>query len=189
MMNAKNGQMTKVDRESLLKVMRERVTKSSLAEADAQLLADLEKQMDAEYYYDLDKIWKESLSISLEAAKQAQQQVHERCRELEIPYMFAPQIRGPDWCPFGEQAVRVRPDVLSKMALLKVDAMAKASRRKVEEASLDIQTKILASGLSPEAPEQLMRLLVLDKLETMLREMESTAPPEMAGFFLLRGEL
>ena len=67
MMNAKNGQMTKVDRESLLKVMRERVTKSSLAEADAQLLADLEKQMDAEYYFDLGEIWKESLSIDLEA--------------------------------------------------------------------------------------------------------------------------
>jgi hypothetical protein len=175
MMNAKNGQMTKVDRESLLKVMRERVTKSSLAEADAQLLADLEKQMDAEYYFDLGEIWKESLSIDLEAAKEEQQQVHERCRELGIPYMFPPQIGEPGWCPVGEQAVKVRHDVFCKMVLLKTDAMAKAARRKVEEASLDIQTKILASGFSSETPEQLMRLLVLDKLETMLREMESTA--------------
>jgi hypothetical protein len=49
--------------------MREKVTKSGLTEVGAQLLVDLDKQIESLYGFDRDEIWKESLSIACETAR------------------------------------------------------------------------------------------------------------------------
>lgn len=63
------------------------------------------------------------------------------------------------------------------LARTQVDAMIKTGKRKVEEISLDVQTRIIASGLTEQAkefleamptPEQLMPRLDLGTLEKML---------------------
>lgn len=173
-----NGKMTKADRESLLRVarMRERVTKSGLAEVGSRLLVDLDKQLDAYYSFDSDEIWKESLKIATKATKEAQTKVSARCRELGIPDRFAPSIQTR-WISSGEQAVKERRAELRQMARKQVETLIKTGKRKIEEVSLNVQTRILASGLSEEAkafletipsPEQLMPRLSLGELEKML---------------------
>jgi hypothetical protein len=118
-----------------------------------------------------------SQSNAVEAAKAAQEKVRERCRELGIPDRFAPRISSPGWNSCGEQAVKERRNELRQLARTQIDAMIKSGKRKVEEISLDVQTRIIASGLSSEAkaflesmpsPEQLMPRLNLGTLETML---------------------
>jgi hypothetical protein len=174
-----NGKMTKGDREDLLRIakMRERVTKSGLIEAGAQLLVDLDKQLESRYSFDSDEIWKEAMKAADEAAKAAQVLVQERCRELGIPDRFAPRISLPSWGNAGEQAVKERRTELRQLAHTQVDAMIKSGKRKIEEISLDVQTKIIASGLTTEAkafldsmptPEQLMPRLNLSDMEKMV---------------------
>jgi hypothetical protein len=173
------AKMSKADRENLLRVarMRERVTKSGLAEVGAQLLVDLDKQLESSYSFDQDAIWRESIAIATQAADEAQAKVRERCRELGIPDRFAPKISRPHWHSAGQQASKERRTELRMLARTQVDAMIKSGKRKVEEASLDVQTRIIASGLSDEArqfleamptPEQLMPRLNLGTLEKML---------------------
>ena len=66
---------------------------------------------------------------------------------------------------------------LRRIGKTQVDAMIAVGKRKIEESSLAIQTRIMASALSDEAkafleemptPEQLMPPLKLGELETML---------------------
>jgi hypothetical protein len=179
MSDSGGAKMTKADRENLLKIarLRERVTKSGLLEAGAQLLVDLDKQLEATYHFDQDQVWQESLAIATQAAKEAQAKVKERCRELGIPDRFAPSIYRPGWCSTGQQATKERRTELRQLARTQIDAMIKAGKRKVEEASLDVQTRIIASGLTEQAkefleamptPEQLMPRLSLGELEKML---------------------
>jgi hypothetical protein len=174
-----SAKMTKADRENLLRVarMRERVTKSGLQEVGAQLLVDLDKQLESSYSFDQDKIWRESIEMARQAAQEAQAKVKERCRELGIPDRFAPSIYRPGWISTGEQASKERRTELRQLARTQVDAMIKAGKRKVEEASFDVQTRIIASGLTEQAkefleamptPEQLMPRLNLGEIEKML---------------------
>lgn len=128
-----NGQITKAEREDLLRVarLRERVTKSGIVELAAQLLADLEKQLDAGYPFDSDKVWQESYRIAEKPVTEAQAKVHVRCRELGIPDRFAPEI-VTYWRDQGEQAIKRRKDELRKIANRQVDSMIKTGKRKVE---------------------------------------------------------
>jgi len=159
--------------------LRERVTKSNLEEVGAQLLVDLDAQLDREYSFDDDAIWKEANAAVTQALAEAQTKIQERSRQLGIPNRFAPRISG-GWHSGGEQcglAAKERKTELRRVARQQVDAMIKSGKRKVEEASLDAQTKIIASSFSSEAqgfldamptPEQLMPQLNLGELEKML---------------------
>ncbi len=102
------NEMSKSDRDNLLRIakMRERVAKSGLAEAGAQLLADLDKQLDTSYSFDSDEIWKEALRAAEQVVKEAQAKVKERSRALGIPERFAPGIYM-GWGRCGEQAAKV----------------------------------------------------------------------------------
>jgi|ERR1700730_5262688 hypothetical protein len=86
--------MTTKEQTNLLSIarMRERVTKSQLEEVGAQILVDLDKQLDAYYSFNSDEILKEAHRIADEACKEAQAKVEERNRELGIPERFAPSL-------------------------------------------------------------------------------------------------
>jgi len=144
--------MTKADRESLLKLarLRERVSKSGLIEVGKQLLADLEQQFDTTYPFNRDEVWTEAVREAKELVKEAQKRVIERNRTLGIPARFAPKIEV-SWYDAGEQAFDKRVVELRRIGKTQIDAMIAAAKRKIEEASLAIQTRIMASALSDEA--------------------------------------
>jgi len=178
-----NGELTKVDRESLLKLarMRERVAKSGLVETGKKLLADLEQQLNSSYPFDRDEVWTAAVREANEAVREAKQRVLARNRELGIPDRFAPSI-GVSWYRAGEQAMKERVIELRRIGKTQVDALIAAGKRKIEESNLAIQTRIMASALTGEAkafleqmptPEQLMPPLKLGELETMLSDRTS----------------
>jgi hypothetical protein len=177
--------MTKADRESLLKLarLRERVAKSGLIEVGKQLVADLEKQLDARYPFNRDEVWAEAVRAASEAFDQAQRKIEERSRQLGIPDRFAPSL-GKFWFEGGEQMFKDRVIALRRIGKTQIDAMIAAAKRKIEQSSLAIQTRIMTSALGDEAkafleqmptPEQLMPPLKLGELETMLAERSNPA--------------
>jgi hypothetical protein len=170
--------MTAKEQSNLLHIakLRERTTKSGLAEVGAQLLVDLDKQLDSDYAFNSDAVWQEAKSVVDQAVSEAQAKIQERSHQLGIPDRFAPRI-SHTWTSQGEQAIKERKIELRQMARRQVDAMIKSAKRKVEEISCDAQTKILASSFSSEAQalldampsaEQLMPKLNLGELENML---------------------
>ncbi len=90
--------MTNKEQTNLLAIakLRERVTKSKLEKVGAQLLVDLDRQLDSYYSFDSDETWKEAHRIADEACKEAQTKVKERNRQLGIPDRFAPSLRWSD---------------------------------------------------------------------------------------------
>ncbi|SRR5258707_1179968 len=179
-----NGELTKADRESLLKLarLRERVAKSGLIEMGKQLVADLEKQLDARYPFNRDEVWAAAMRAATEAVEEAQKKIEERSRQLGIPERFAPSLRH-HWFEQGEQMFKDRVIALRRIGRTQIDALIARAKRKIEEASLAIQTRIMASALSDEAkafleemptPEQLMPPLKLGELETILGERSSS---------------
>ena len=82
------------------------------------------------------------------------------------------------WRDQGQQATKERKVELRRLAATQIDAMVKAAKSKIDEASLAIQTALLASGLtsaaakefleSMPAPEALMPAVDVAALETKL---------------------
>ncbi|SRR5260221_3380015 len=166
--------MTNKEQTNLLSIakLREKVTKSNLEEVGAQLLVDLDKQLDSFYSFDSDETWKEAHRIADEARKEAQAKVEERNRQLGIPDRFAPSLHC-NWYDAGEQASDELKKELRRAGKQQVDAMIKSAKCRIEAASLDAQTKILTANFSSEAQgfldaiptaEQLMPKLNLGRL-------------------------
>ncbi len=144
--------MTNKEQTNLISIakLRERVTKSQLEEVGAQLLVDLDRQLDSYYSFDSDETWKEAHRIADEACKEAQTKVKERNRQLGIPERFAPSLHC-SWYDAGEQASDDLKKELRKVGKQQVDAMIKSAKCRIESASLEAQTKILTANFSSEA--------------------------------------
>ena len=147
-----NGAITKSERDSLLQVarLRTRVAKDQVVSFAAKLKADFEKQLDASYPWDSDETWSAMAKLTEQTKREAQAQVAARSRELGIPEWAAPSI-GWDWYAQGQQATKGRKVELRRLAATQIDAMIKAANSKIDEASLAIQTELLASGLTSAA--------------------------------------
>ena len=156
--------------------LREKTCKTNLEAIDAQLIVELDKQLDTYYHFDSDEVWKQAEEIASKAIDEAQAMVVARCKELGIPDRFAPSIRG-GWSGAGEQAINERRTELRGIGRRQVDAMVKTGKAQMELTSLEAQTAIMEIGFSDEAkkildalptPEQLMPALQLGELEKLL---------------------
>jgi hypothetical protein len=159
--------MTKGEREELKSLVRQRakVARSLAAQRAAELRSDFERQLDASYSYDQDAIWQESYKVAKQVADEAQERVHARCRELGIPDEFAPKI-VMGWARQGQQATKERRGELRKIAHVQIEAIEKAARTEIERASVDVQTELVAHGLTSEAAKQF--LAKMPAVETLM---------------------
>ena len=174
-----NGAMTKGERDSSLQVarLRTRVAKDQAVSYATKLKADFEKRLDASYPWDSDETWSEMAKLMEKRKEEAQAQVVAQSRELGIPEWAAPSLHW-HWRGQGQQATKERKVELRRLAATQIDAMVKAAKSKIDEASLAIQTALLASGLtsaaakefleSMPAPEALMPAVDVAALETKL---------------------
>ncbi len=171
--------MTQSERSSLLQVarLRARVAKDQVVAFAAKLKADFEKQLDARYSWDSDKTWAEMAKFMEKAKEEAQAKVAARNRELGIPDWAAPSLDWY-WRKGGQQVTKERRTELRRLAATQIDAMIKAAKSRIDEASLAIQTELHASGLTSEearaflermpTPEALMPSIEISALETKL---------------------
>jgi hypothetical protein len=167
--------MSKGERDDLAKVarLRARVAKSTVAQREAELLADVEAQLAATYRFD-DAAWADVTRKAKEAVEVAAEQVAQRCRELGIPERFAPGL-NLSWHSRGENGMRDRRAELRKVAQTQIAAAGKAAKLAIEQREAQVLTELIAGGLeSQEArsflesiptPEQLMPTMTIAELE------------------------
>jgi hypothetical protein len=144
--------MTKSERADILSFIRQRdrVLKSATKQRSAELKADFEQKLAAEFSYDQDKVWKDAVTAAQEEVKKAQAIIAQRCAELGIPKEFAPGI-GMGWYGRSENAVKERRAELRKVAVTRIEAAEQQARVQIEKATLQASQEVIAGGLTTEA--------------------------------------
>jgi hypothetical protein len=173
--------MMKTERDDLVRLIRrhEKVAKTAAAQRAAELRADFELQLDAQYHFDQDTVWREAMRAAKQATDDAARVIEERCAELGIPARFAPSI-GLHWYSRGENAVKERRTELRRIAHERIAAKEKATCTEIERASVRLQTEVIAHGLASDearaflerlpTPDALMQPIEVATVERLLEE-------------------
>jgi hypothetical protein len=150
-------QMTRREREDLAQLVRrrEKVAKTQAQQRSAELLADFEAKLAAEYAYDDDAVWKQAKERADAVVQEAEVQIAARCRELGIPPQFAPDL-SLGWYRRGENAVKERRTELRKVATTHIAALERAARSEIERRSVEVQTQLIAGGLTSSAAKSFL---------------------------------
>jgi hypothetical protein len=172
--------MTRTERQDLLQIcrQRERVAKSEAVAVAAQRKAAFAAQLARIYHFDEDAVWQAAYQAAKEAGQKAYEQVLVRCQELGIPRWAQPEIAEPYWRNRGENAVRERRVELNKVAHAKIEQLLKETIHIIQRASVEIQTKLVADGLtsadakafleSMPTPAQLMPVVTVEEIQKQL---------------------
>jgi hypothetical protein len=165
-------QMTKVEREDLIRLVkqREKVAKTAAGQRSAAMLAEFEQSISALHTFDKNEVWQASVAAGIEAAKKANKEVLAEAVKLGIPEEFRPRLQVT-WERRGENEYRERRNELRSLAKAEIDAMEQLARVHIESQSVQAQTEIIANGLTSEAA-----IAFLDKLpaiETMMPTLDA----------------
>jgi len=186
------GALTRAERDDLAKVarLRARVARSQVAQREAELLADVEKQLAAQYDI-ADEAWQEVTAAATQAVQEADRQVAERCRERGIPQDFRPSMHV-SWFGRGANAVASRRAELRRVAQTRITAAGKAAKASIEAREAEILTELLAGGLTSDAaraflqsiptPAELMPPLAVAELEGAARSRDVARHDELARY-------
>lgn len=169
--------MTRGDRETLVKIarQRERLAKNQASERAAHLRADFERQMDRDFSYDENAIWKAAAEAANAAVEDAKAKVAAECERLGIPREFAPTLNC-NWYGQGQNASRARRAELRRMAARTIEAAEKSARTVIETKSIETQERLMAGGLtSAEAQRFLESMPTADALMPQLALVEVKA--------------
>ncbi len=151
-MGARQETMTKGERESLLRLIkqRERVQKGGIEQRAAELLADFEVQISTLYKWDQEEVWAAAVECVTQEVDAANERILKRAKELGIPEQFAPRITY-QWNRRYENAIDDRRNELRRTAKARIEAIAQGARVKVETTSVEAQTRVMTAGLTSEA--------------------------------------
>jgi len=145
--------MTKGEREDIQRLIRQRekVLKSAAKQRSAELLADFENQMAAEYHIGDDPVWEELAKAAEIEVGKIKVKLAARCRELGIPAQFAPKL-SLNWQHKGwSNALEERVKELRTSAKAEIEALERKAIVQIETASVDAQTQIAIAGLTSDA--------------------------------------
>ena len=86
-MNTEKRQMTKAEREDLIRLVkqRERVAKTAAEQRSSAMLADFEQQVSALHAFDRNEVWRATTQVAIEAAKKANEEIAKEAERLGIP--------------------------------------------------------------------------------------------------------
>ena len=170
--------ISKSERDDLRRLIhqREKVLKSAAKQRSAELLADFENQMGAEFSFDDDAVWGEAMRAAAVEVERAKRKIAQRCAELGIPERFAPTLRL-QWIHRGyDNQVKCRQDELRRMAKAKVEAVEAKAVTEIEMSCLQAQTELAVAGLTSEAARGFLERL--PGIETLMPRLTYT---EVAG--------
>lgn len=154
------GQMTKGEREDLIRLVkqRERVAKTAAEQRSAAMLAEFEQKVSALHNWATNDVWKASVEIVTEEVKKAMVAIDAESAKLGIPKEFRPKI-SMGWQERGENAFRSRREELRRVAKAEIDALEKVARVQIEHESVRAQSEIIANGLNSQAALEFMNRL------------------------------
>lgn len=144
--------MSKGEREDLQRLIRqrERDLKSAAKQRSAELLADFENTMAAEFHIGDDAVWEQLVREAQAEVDKIARKLASRCRQLGIPDQFAPRLTL-GWQHRGySNALDKRVAELRMSARAEVEAMERRALAQIELASVDAQTKLAVSGLTSD---------------------------------------
>jgi hypothetical protein len=179
--------MTSRDRESLLKIIRqrERVAKMAASARSAHLLAEFEAQLDRQYSFDEDEVWRVAAAEATAVLAEAQRKIAIRCKELGIPPQFAPSL-NVHWYDRGRNAAKAERAEMRRVAMRRIEEIEARAKADIAAASLRAQEEMMLGGLTTDAArkcietlpsvEQLMPNLDLLQVQAML-----ASPRALAG--------
>jgi hypothetical protein len=138
------------EREELARVVRlnVKVARAAVATRKAELYADVERQLSAQYRFD-NQVWKDITQKAREAVKAADAQVAAICRAMNVPEEFRPSLQL-QWWDRGENAAEKRRAELRKLAQRKIDAAAVAAQTAIEARGAEVLTMLVAGALQSE---------------------------------------
>jgi hypothetical protein len=171
--------ISRSERGDLLQIARLRikVAKAAAAQRSAELLAEFERHLAAEYSFDQDDTWREAMRRAKEAVAEASKVVAARCAELGIPARFAPDLCC-NWYLRGENGSKSRRAELRKVATTRIAASERAAIAEIERQGAEIQTQLISVGMSEEAQRLLEALPSVEALMPSLPVSEVEAALE-----------
>ena len=145
-------EMTRHERESLAKLMRqrERVAKTAAAARSAHLIAEFEAQLDRKYAYDEDVVWTSATAAAKAVVAEAQIAIAHRCEQLGIPREFAPALEVY-WHGRGRNALNSERTEMRRLARRRIEEIEARARAAIEASSLDAQENLMLGGLTTDA--------------------------------------
>jgi hypothetical protein len=177
--------MTKGDRDELAKITRQRgrVAKAQVEAVKAELLADIEAKLSAEFDSE-DEMWREANKIADQAEREANDVIAQRCDELGIPEGFRPKRRTV-WLPRGDNLDPSRRAELRKPANARLEHITKAAKLKIEAQEADVLTQLYAGGLTSHAAREFLNTMpdarsLMPKIE--LADLEAEAKNKSIGW-------
>lgn len=141
--------LSKGDRDALLIVLRKRdkAMRAVAAQRRAANMAEFEKAISREVRWQEDGTLAQAVEYGIDAARQTDKMISERCEQLGIPDRFRPKLLW-NWATRGENAVKERRAELRLMAKAHFDSQEKDALAKAELHSLDLQEQLIASSLT-----------------------------------------
>ena len=189
--------MTKGERDQLVKLanLRARIAKAHVSEREAELVADVERQLAATYEA-TDEAWAEITAKANDAVEAADDEVARLCRERGVREEFRPRLLI-GWWQRGENAASSRRSELRKVARTTIQAVGKRAKLAIDTRTAEVLTELIAGSLeSAEAkaflesiptPEQLMPSFNIEAhLDRLAQhadgELGEADPPEVVRF-------
>jgi hypothetical protein len=144
---------------------REKVLKQVAAARSAELMADFEQQMAAEYRFDDREVWTEATRRGRTAVAAANDLIAAECATLGIPSQFAPQLAF-GWMSRGENATKERRDELRRVAKTRIEAIEKRANVEISHEALIAATEVVSLGLVSQAAQRFLH--ELEPLERLM---------------------
>jgi len=149
--------MLRYEREGLERLTRdrERLAKAAVDGRAAEMKADFERKISAEYSFDQDPVWKEAYQRAQLELHQANQKIASECEKLGIPRQFAPGI-DVRWCSRGENMVKTRREELRKSAYAEIDVLTKNAKTQIGVAASGVRVRLLEGNLTSDDAKQFL---------------------------------
>lgn len=151
-----SNDLTRAEQTDLQRVirMRAKVARSEIESQKANVLADLEQQLAAEYPPD-DPRWADITKQAEVAVREADSKIAEICEAMGIPKQFRPGM-GITWRDRGANGFATRRAELRRAGEARADALAKEIKAAIDRAELDAATAVVRVGLTSETAQQLL---------------------------------
>lgn len=142
--------ISKGERDDLVRLAkaRARVAKASVEQRQAELLADVEDQL-AAIYDPMDAAWAHIVKAAEKVVRDGDIVIARICEERGIDPKLRPSMHL-SWYGRGESAMRERRAELRKVAQTRIVADGKRAKVEIDRSSLDVQTQLVAGGLSSD---------------------------------------
>lgn len=168
-------EMTRTERTDLAKLtrQRERLAKAAADVRKAELLADVEEQL-SRIYSAREEQWAEATAAARVAIDEADAHIARVCAERGIPDEMRPKLTVL-FSGRGEHSDPRRRAELRKLAQARIEVVTREAKQRIEAASVEVQTELLAGGLTTDAARAF--LSSIPTAEALMPKLDVTALP------------